>query len=263
MDAVIERRDAPILACTGLALEVPGRTLLRGFDARFEPGRLVVVLGCNGAGKSTLLHVLAGIAMPAAGEVRLDGVPLGQWPRRRLAQRLGLLLQASEEAFPGDALDTALVGRHPHVPAWQWESDDDVAIARRCLAAVDLAGLEARDVLTLSGGERRRLAIATVLAQDPQVFLLDEPIQQLDPQHQQGVLRRFRALADAGRTVVMTLHDPGLAACYADEVLLLFGDGRWRCGPSGEVLDAAAIGELYGVVVRELAWPGGRTFVPA
>jgi iron complex transport system ATP-binding protein len=128
---------------------------------------------------------------------------------------------------------------------------------------MDLSGLEERDVATLSGGERRRLAIASVLAQDPTVYLLDEPIQQLDPQHQLAVLARLRLLADAGRTVVMTLHDAGLAARYADDAWLLFGDGRWSCGPTGQVLDEASIGRLYGMAVKELRWSEGRTFVPA
>jgi len=257
-------RDATaVLECHRLTVCVPGRELVREFDAEIRPGRVLAVLGRNGAGKSSLLHVLAGLTAPTAGEVRLAARPLAAWPRRELACQLGLLLQASEDPFPGTALDTALVGRHPHIEFWQWESDADRAVARDCLAAMDLATLEARDVGTLSGGERRRLAIATVLAQDPQVFLLDEPIQQLDPQHQFAVLRRFRALADGGRTVVLSLHDPGLAARFADEVLLLFGDGRWQHGPVTEALHGGAISELYGIAVQELRWPGGRTFVPA
>jgi len=252
-----------LLECRGLAVRVPGRELLHGLEAAIRPGRMLAVLGRNGAGKSTLLHVMAGIAAPASGEVRLEGTPLADWPRRELAQRLGLLPQASEDPFPGTALQTALVGRHPHLDFWQWEGEADRAVALDCLAAMDLAGLEARDVATLSGGERRRLAIATVLVQDPRVFLLDEPIQQLDPQHQLGVLRRFRALADEGRSVVLSLHDPGLAARFADDVLLLFGDGRWRHGTAAESLHEEAISELYGIAVRQLTWPGGRTFVPA
>jgi iron complex transport system ATP-binding protein len=224
---------------------------------------MLAVLGRNGAGKSSLLHVLAGLAAPASGEVRLDGIGLADWPRRALAQRLGLLPQAIEDPFPGSALQTALVGRHPHLDFWQWEGEADRAVALECLDAMDLAGLDARDVATLSGGERRRLAIATVLAQDPQVFLLDEPIQQLDPQHQLGVLRRFRALADGGRSVVLSLHDAGLAARFADEALLLYGDGHWLHGPVDEVLDAKTVGGLYGIDVRELRWNEGRTFVPA
>jgi iron complex transport system ATP-binding protein len=190
-------------------------------------------------------------------------VRLADWPRRDLARHIGLLAQASEDPFPGTALQAALVGRHPHLDFWQWEGEADRAVSLECLAAMDLAGLEARDVTTLSGGERRRLAIATVLAQDPRVFLLDEPIQQLDPLHQLGVLRRFRALADAGRSVVLSLHDAGLAARFADEVLLLYGDGRWSFGPARQVLDEASVGGLYGIAVRELRWSEGRTFVPA
>jgi iron complex transport system ATP-binding protein len=237
--------------------------LLDGAAMALENGERVALIGRNGAGKSSLLHVLAGIAAPAAGEVLLGPQPLATWPRRERARRLALLTQAVEDPFPGTALDSALVGRHPHLGFWQWESDADRAVARACLAAVDLAGFEERDVTTLSGGERRRLAIAAVLAQEPQVFLLDEPIQQLDPQHQLEVLHHCRALADAGRSVVLSLHDPGLAARYADCALLLFGDGRWRYGAVDDVLHESAIGELYGIAVRELAWDGGRTFVPA
>ena len=185
------------------------------------------------------------------------------WPRRELARHVAFLAQASEDPFPGSVLETALVGRHPHIDFWQWESEADRGVARRCLAAVDLAGFEERDVETLSGGERRRLAIAAALTQEPRVYILDEPIQQLDPLHQLEVLRLFRARADAGACVVMSLHDPGIAAFYADESLLLFGDGRWLKGPTADVLGEESIGALYGVAVRELAWDGGRTFVPA
>ena len=251
------------LECRDVTVRVPGRQLVCGLHVAIRPGRMLVILGRNGAGKSSLLHVLAGLATPADGEVRLAARRLDEWPRRQLALELGLLMQASEDPFPGTALDTALVGRHPHIEFWQWESEADRAVARQCLAAMDLAGLETRDVGTLSGGERRRLAIATVLAQDPQAFLLDEPIQQLDPQHQLAVLHRFRALADAGRTVALSLHDPGLAARFADDVLLLFGDGRWQFGTAQELLHEPAISELYGIAVKELAWTGGRTFVPA
>jgi iron complex transport system ATP-binding protein len=261
--AVSARHGGAVLECRGATVRVPGRDLVCELSVAIAPGRILAVLGRNGAGKSSLLHVLAGLAAPAAGEVRLGARRLAEWPRRELARELGLLMQASEDPFPGTALDTALVGRHPHIEFWQWESEADRAVARDCLAVVDLAGLEARDVGTLSGGERRRLAIATVLAQDPQVFLLDEPIQQLDPQHQLAVLQHFRALAGSGRAVVLSLHDPGLAARYADDVLLLFGDGRWQFGTTPQLLQESAITELYGIPVRELRWSGGRTFVPA
>jgi iron complex transport system ATP-binding protein len=251
------------LACRSVTVSVPGRVLVSSFNATFSPGHVIAVLGRNGAGKSSLLHVLAGLRPPADGLVEWRGRELRHWPRRELARHLGFLAQASEDPFPGSVLETTLVGRHPHIDFWQWESESDRDVARRCLEAVDLAGFEEREVDTLSGGERRRLAIAAALTQEPRVYVLDEPIQQLDPLHQLEVLRLFRAKADAGACVIMSLHDPGIAAFYADESLLLFGDGRWQKGATADVLGEESIGALYGVAVRELRWEGGRTFVPA
>lgn len=249
------------LSCHKLDVVVPGRMLVRELDIGVPRGQVLAVLGRNGAGKSTLLHTLAGLRAPASGEVRVTSKALADWPRRALARELGLLPQAAEDPFPALALDAVLVGRHPHIDFWAWESPTDHEIARRALADVGLDGLEARDVATLSGGERRRLSIATLLAQQTAIALLDEPIDQLDPHHQLHVLQLFRGLADAGRTVVLSLHEVGMAARYADAALLLFGDGRWQHGPCAEVLDARSVGELYGVPVRELRWDGGRTFV--
>jgi iron complex transport system ATP-binding protein len=251
------------LSCASLTVEVPGRTLVRGLDLDLPAGHMLVVLGRNGSGKSSTLHTLAGLRPPAGGEVRIAGRPLALWPRRELARTLGLLPQLVEDPFPATALEAVLVGRHPHLDFWAWESAEDRDAALRALESVDLAGLEQRDIATLSGGERRRLSIATILAQDPSMFLLDEPIHQLDPQHQLDVLQLFRRLADQGRTVVVSLHDSGLAARFADSALLLFGDGRWRCGDCDQVLNEQSIGELYGIAVRELRWEHGRTFVAA
>jgi iron complex transport system ATP-binding protein len=249
--------------CDAVTLEVPGRTLVRDLTFALPAGQVLAVLGRNGSGKSTTLHALAGLRSVSSGTVSIAGRPLARWPRRELARTLGLLPQLVEDPFPATALEAALVGRHPHIDFWAWEGAADRDCARQALAAVDLAGFEQRDIATLSGGERRRLSIATILAQDPAIFLLDEPIHQLDPQHQLDVLRLFRGLADAGRTVVVSLHDVGHAARFADRVLLLYGDGRWDCGDCATTLSERSIGELYGIRVRELRWEGGRTFVAA
>jgi iron complex transport system ATP-binding protein len=249
------------LQCEAVAIEVPGRTLVRDLTFELASGRMLAVLGRNGAGKSSTLHAIAGLREVSAGTVRIAGRAVKEWPRRDLARTLGLLPQLVEDPFPATALEATLVGRHPHVDFWAWESAADRECARRALAAVDLEGFGDRDIATLSGGERRRLSIATLLAQDPAISLLDEPIHQLDPQHQLDVLRLFRARADAGHTVVVSLHDVGLAARFADSALLLYGDGRWDYGDSASILSERSIGDLYGVRVRELRWDGGRTFV--
>lgn len=259
--SALPRIAASGLGCTQLVVEVAGRALVRDLELTIAGGKVTAILGCNGAGKTMTLHTLAGLRAPAHGGVTLDGELLVSWPRRELARKLGLLTQTTEDPFPSTVLDSVLVGRHPHIDFWRWESDADRAIARAALAAVALENLAEREVDTLSGGERRRVALATLLAQNPDVFLLDEPINHLDPHHQLDVLKLLREKAHEGRTVVMSLHDAGLAARFSDHALLLFGNGEWLSGPTAEVLTPQTMTKLYGVAVREIAWAGGRTFV--
>ena len=240
---------------------MPGRRLVDALTLAAVPGEFLCVLGANGAGKSLTLHTLAGVRAPSAGAVRLGARPLDDWPRRERARHLGLLTQVSEDPFPGTVLDAVLIGRHPHLDPWQWEQAGDIACARAALAACDLAGFEARAIDTLSGGERRRVALAAVLAQDPDVLLLDEPQNHLDPHHQLDVLKLLRARADSGRVVIATLHDPSLAARYADRVLLLFGDGRWEAGPTATALTAESVSAIYRVAMQEVYVAGRRLFL--
>lgn len=257
----MDARNGSLLSCKALDVSIGARTLVRNLEFSIEPGSITCVLGRNGAGKTLTLHTLCGLREPAGGAICLRDRPLTQWPRRELACFLGLLTQHTDDPFPSTVLESALIGRHPHIDFWQWEGDLDRGIARQALAAVGMSDFAQRDVSTLSGGERRRVAIATLLAQDPQMWLLDEPANHLDPHHQLDTLRLLRHKADQGRGVLMSLHDAGLAARFSDRVLLLFGDGEWLCGPTQQVLTEATISRLYGVTVREVRWDGGRTFV--
>jgi iron complex transport system ATP-binding protein len=236
---------------------------VRGLELDARGGEFIAVLGRNGVGKTLTLHTLAGLRAPAAGVIELDGRNLGEWSGRARARRLGLLPQLTEDPFPSTVFETALIGRHPHLPFWQWEDARDLDCARGALSAVGLATIGERAVESLSGGERRRLDIATLLAQDAAVCLLDEPTNHLDPRHRNEMLALFRARADAGGLVLATLHDATLAARAADKALLLFGDGRWRYGEAATILSGANLSELYDVPVGELAWRGQRVFVSA
>ncbi len=249
------------LAAAGVGIRVGARELVRALTVQFAPGEVVAILGRNGSGKTLTLHTLAGLRVPEAGEVLLDGTPVPELSRRAVALRLGLLPQDLEDAFVTSALATVLIGRHPHLSLWQWESAADEQLAHEALAAVDLAAFAHRRTDTLSGGEQRRVAVAALLAQQPATFLLDEPTNHLDPHHQLAVLGLFRKLADSGSTVVTTLHDPTLAARFADRVLLLHGDGRWTLGPVATALTTQALSELYLTPMLELGEHGRRVFV--
>src|SRR5262245_29699302 len=137
------------LGCRDLTVAVPDRTLVTTLRLDVRRGSVLAVLGRNGAGKSSTLHTLAGLRAATTGDVQVEGRSLGQWPRRVLARALGLMPQLSEDPFPATALEAVLVGRHPHIGFWDWEDAADRAAARAALQAVDLDGLEQRDVSTL------------------------------------------------------------------------------------------------------------------
>lgn len=250
-----------LFSCSNIRVDVSGRTLVDALDFEVGRGELLAVLGQNGSGKSLTMHTLAGLRPASQGRVLLDGQDVAAGNRRNIARQLALLPQHIDDIFPATVLDTAMIGRHPHIGRFQWESANDFDIGRAALASVDLEGLARRDVLTLSGGERRRLAIAQVLTQQPDVYLLDEPTNHLDPQHQLDALRLFRERADAGAAVIASLHDVNLAVRYADRCLLLYGDGRWDIGATEDVLDEQRLSELYATAMESVAWRSARLFI--
>jgi iron complex transport system ATP-binding protein len=250
-----------LLECRDLSIAIGGRELISHLNFAATTGTFTAVLGCNGAGKTLTMHALAGVRPASGGEVLVAGKPPAEWPRREFARKLSLLTQTTDDPFPTTVLETVLIGRHPHLQLWQWETQQDREIAQHALAALDLSGLEARALSTLSGGERRRVALAAVLVQQTDIVLLDEPLNHLDPHHQLDLLRLLRQKADGGRAIVATLHDAGLAASFADQALLLFGDGSWLHGPSATVMTEQNFSRLYHTHVREVRWEGGRTFV--
>ena len=255
--------NAPLLRARGLTVAIGGRTVVRDLDLEIAGGERLAILGRNGAGKTTLLHTLAGLREPASGSVDLCGEALARLGHRRIAQVRGVLLQQQVDAFPASVLQTALIGRHPWLERWAWESAADARIARDALAAVGLGDFAERDVQTLSGGERQRLAVATLLTQQPRLALLDEPLLHLDLNHQIAVLELLsRQMRETGMALAMVMHDPGLAARYCERVLLLHGDGQVEAGDVEDMLTAERLSALYQHPLRMVEADGQRCFLP-
>jgi len=252
----------PLLEADRLALQVGGRWLCCEFSLTLAAGQCLVLLGPNGAGKTMLLHTLAGLREPTVGSVLLGGLPYAAWRAAEVARFRGLLPQQQADHFSSTVLETVLVGRHPYLGRWGWEGPQDVRIARAALADVGLAELAERDILTLSGGERQRVAVAALLAQSPRLLLLDEPTNHLDLHYQIAVLDLMRGLADAGRGVVMVLHDINLAARYADQIILLDGRGGVRAGARDEVLQPELLSAAFGHPLRRYCLDGRVSFIP-
>jgi len=253
----------PILEARKLTVAIGDKTFCRDLDFVLHAGERLAILGRNGAGKSTLLSVFAGLRTPHSGEVLIDGATYATLGERRSALIRGWLPQVRGDAFASTVLETALVGRHPHLERWGWESEQDAKIVRQALAAVDLSSFEARDIQTLSAGERQRLAIATLLAQQPKLLLLDEPIAHLDLKHQIAMLELFAAAArERGAALAMVLHEPALAWRFCDRALLIHGDGRSESGPVRDMLSAERLSSLYQYPLEAIESDGRISFVP-
>jgi iron complex transport system ATP-binding protein len=246
----------------GLHVSLKGRAVLRGLDFAAEPGRLTAVIGRNGAGKTTLLKVLAGLVIPHAGAALLDGADLAGWERHRRARVLAYLPQERLVHWALTARAVVGLGRMPYQPFGVGESAADRAAIDAALAAMDAGHLSERPVPELSGGERARVLVARALAQDPRVLLADEPAAGLDPAHQLTLFRHLAALAAAGRTIVVAVHDLSLAARFCHSIALVHEGRTLAAGAPPEVLTPANLAAAYGITARYQAIDGVPVVLP-
>lgn len=253
-----------VLGCDNLHLEIGGKILCDNLSWQIKPGETWAVLGLNGAGKTTLLHSLAGLRQADAGQVLLNKMNLTELSRHDIAQQIGLLLQTHQDPFPGKVIEHVLIGRHPYLKALQWESESDYQIAKDALTTVGLSGLENRDIQSLSGGEYQRMLIAMVLVQQPSIYLLDEPVNHLDWQHQHQILSTLCGMTEQRTcSLVMALHDVNLAARYCSHTLMMFDDGRVESGQTPEMLNTETLKNLYHTSIVQIDSQQGQMFTPA
>ncbi len=213
--------EAALLTAKGLGVRLAGRVVLKDVSLSLSPGHLVALVGPNGAGKTTLLRAMAGL-IPSEGEIEIGGHTLASLPLRERAKRFGYLPQGHVVHWPLPARDIVALGRYPHGatdPARLSPKDAEAVL--RAMQAVDVIEFSDRRVTELSGGERSRVALARALAVEAPVILADEPTASLDPRHQIDVMKNLRATADKGVLVIVVTHDLGLAARFADHVLVL------------------------------------------
>lgn len=228
----------------GLASSYAARDILRGLTGEIPSGALITLIGPNGSGKSTLLRVLAGL-QPYRGSLTLDGREVRSLSRREFGFKVGVVPQQFRTVYPFSVREVIEMGRLPHRGLFSRTSVEDEA---RIAAAAERAGvfhLLRRSVTTLSGGEAQRVLLASVLAQDPPVFLLDEPTSALDPNQAARVFSILQELAGEGRTVVAAVHDINASLPFCDGFLALKGGAVVARGPVG-ALDGDVLRGLYG-----------------
>ena len=230
--------------------------VLDGVSVRIATGGMTGIVGPNGAGKSTLIKILAGQLRPVSGVAALNGAPLASLRGVERARRVAYLPQSVEPVFALRVVEAVSLGRYPHIGGLRALGPHDHEVITRCLAQTETESLRERMFTTLSGGERQRVLLASILAQEPEILLLDEPTSSLDLHHQHEVFALLRRLAGEGYGVGIVTHDLNTAARFCTDLCLLGTNGRvLASGLPESVLNEENLGEAYGPGVRVCAHP--------
>ena len=237
--------------------------VLRGIELTVADGGIVGILGPNGSGKTTLLRVLAGTRRPQRGSVTLDGTPLQSFSRVELARRMAVVPQETHLAFDYTVTEVTMMGRYPHLGAFEIEGPSDAAIVEEALASTGTLHLKDRLFATLSGGEKQRVVIASALAQTSRGYLLlDEPTASLDISYQLEVAALLGGLhAERGVTIVISTHDLGLAGTLCDRLLMIRAGEVVADGDTDRVLTPVNLRAVFDVDTEIIRRPDGRRVV--
>ena len=237
-----------LLSARDLGWEAGGRTILGGLDQEVVEGECLAIVGPNGAGKTTLLRLLVGLLEPSTGRLSWGETPYSELSRRELAKRIAYVPQSHPLRIPLSVEQMVLLGRYPYLSALRVapQEGDHRAVAR----ALELAGIESlrqRPLAELSGGERQSVYIASALAQEAELMVLDEPTTHLDPLHQREIAALLSRLnAQAGLSVVVATHDLNFASLLADRILALRNGSAVACSTPAEMLQEASLKEVFG-----------------
>jgi len=248
------------LSVENLGFAYAGKTVLQDICFNAPLGKLTVLLGRNGCGKSTLLKVIAGILPLQTGCVLAAGQAIKALSGSERARLIGYLPQFHQTVFPFLVEDVVLTGRAAYVRATP--SHRDIEMSRQAMETVGVEHLAGRPYTELSGGERQMVMVARVLAQNPQVILLDEPTAHLDLGNQQQLMRVLKLIVARGTTILAVLHDPNMAFLNADKIIFLnsgrITDPPENCCP----WDPSFIESIYGISTVVLPYHDKAVIVP-
>jgi iron complex transport system ATP-binding protein len=236
-----------LLSARGVGWEVDGHTILADLEQAVMVGECLAIVGPNGAGKTTLLRLLVGLLEPSHGSLTWGETPYSNLSRRELAKRIAYVPQSHPLRIPLTVEQMVLLGRYPYLSALRVapRESDYQAVS----TALELAGIETlrqRPLGELSGGERQSVYIASALAQEAELMVLDEPTTHLDPLHQREIASLLSRLnRQAGLSVVVATHDLNFASLLADRILALRNGTAVACETPAEMLRAERLAEVF------------------
>lgn len=247
MQTLLETKELTI----GIGRRIFGKPL----NFSIHPHERWGILGANGSGKTTLLHTFSGLIKSLSGQVFLKNHDLKNLSCKEIARHIGILLQNTSDNFPQTVYDYCAMARFPHLK--DFTHQEHQLIIQQALEVMELATFSTKKISTLSGGERKRLAIAALLTQSPQLFLLDEPMNHLDIYYQIKILHFFKQLSFTQPiSVIMSLHDINLAEMFCDKLILIFKNGQWLAGETKKLLTSDHLQQVYQhpIKKKDAAW---------
>lgn len=244
----------------GLSFGYKGEDVLRNIALHAPAGKFVALLGKNGSGKSTLLRLIAGMLDAGSGSISILGQDITGLQRSQRAQLIGYLPQFHTPFFPFTVEEVVLTGRASYVFSVPRRHDKE--IADRAMTEVGIEGMRSRPYTELSGGERHLVMLARVLAQEPKIVLLDEPLSHLDLHNQFRVLTLIRGLTSSGLTVMAVLHDPNTAFAYADEFIFLKSGSICTVDAGSHPWEQSFLSGVYGTLLEIIPYKGRALVMP-
>lgn len=235
-----------MIRLTNLSVEKGGSPILNDISLAFGQGGITALIGPNGAGKSTLLHAIAGLVSSAQGTAVVEGLDMASARPPERARHVALLAQNEQVTARLTVRDLIGFGRWSHHHGRP--RDADRAIVAEAIEIFDLETLAERRLDALSGGQRQRAFVAMAWAQEAPWLLLDEPLSALDPRHVRDIMDRLHILTRPGRaqrSVVIVLHDLGIAARYADRIVALKDGKLVASGPRAIAMRGGMLSELF------------------
>lgn len=235
--------------------ETSDKTVFSGINLTSVSGKVFCILGPNGVGKTSLLKCISGLLPLSSGTIRCQGQDISRMKRSSAARLIAHVPQIHYPVFAYSVFDTVLMGRTPYLGLFSFPAEADEQIAKQAIDSLGITHLADKPYTEISGGERQLVLFARVLAQQPEIIVMDEPTSHLDYGNQVKMLSLIRLLASQGTAVLMTSHNPDHAFMIADQVGIMF-DGRIRqTGTPEEIITEKALHSIYGVRVQLLNHP--------
>lgn len=236
----------PILEVKDLHFSYKKNSVLKGIDFELFKGEVVSLLGPNGCGKSTLIRLMLKL-LPSKGSIKLSSNSLDSYSHKEIAEHIAYIPQYHNVPFNYSVLEMVLMGRISKLGLFATPSQRDFDVARNALIKAGIEDLQNRAFGELSGGQKQLVLLARAIAQEVNVFIMDEPVNGLDYGNQIRLLELINSLAKEGYTFLKTTHYPDHALLVSSRVVVMNGGKIIANGAPGEVIHATMIEDVYGI----------------